>query len=158
MPLLDIAPGDLVDIAVAGLLFWGLVVWTRRVHARMALLGLAFLAAFYLLARQFDLQLTAWIFQGFFAVLVVLLVVVFQDDLRRLFEQIAAVGLRRQPSRPGEGSLGVLVRSLRRLAEQRRGALVVLPGRLRGPTHSASSTPRTSGCHARSAHVGPSCP
>ena len=80
MPLLDIAPTDLIDIAVVGLLLWGLVIWTRRVHARMALIGLAFLGGFYLLARQFELQLTAWIFQGFFAVLVVLLVVVFQDD------------------------------------------------------------------------------
>ena len=126
---MEIAPNDLVDVVVVGCLLWGLVVWTRRVHARMALLGLAFLGVFYLIARQFDLQLTAWIFQGFFAVLVVLLVVVFQDDLRRLFEQIAAVGLRRQASRPGEGSLAVLVRSMHRLAEKRRGALVVLPGR-----------------------------
>jgi DNA integrity scanning protein DisA with diadenylate cyclase activity len=81
------------------------------------------------MARQFELQLTAWIFQGFFAVLVVLLVVVFQDDLRRLFEQIAALGLRRKASRPGEGSLAVLVRGLHLLAKKRRGALIVLPGR-----------------------------
>ena len=129
MPLLNIAPTDLIDIAVVGLLLWGLVIWTRRVHARMALIGLAFLGGFYLLARQFELLLTAWIFQGFFAVLVVLLVVVFQDDLRRLFEQIAALGLRRKASRPESGSLGVLVRGLRQLADKRRGALVVLPGR-----------------------------
>ena len=129
MPLLDIAPTDLADIAVVGLLLWGLVTWTRRVHARMALIGLAFLGGFYLLARQFELQLTAWIFQGFFAVLVVLLLVVFQDDLRRLFEQIAALGLRRKASRPGGGSLAVLIRGMHQLAEKRRGALVVLPGR-----------------------------
>ena len=129
MPLLDIAPTDLVDIAVVGLLLWGLVAWTRRVHARMALIGLAFWGGFYLLARQFELQLMAWIFQGFFAVLVVLLVVVFQDDLRRLFEQIAALGLRRKASRPGSGSLAVLIRGMHQLAEKRRGALVVLPGR-----------------------------
>ena len=128
MPLIDIALTDLIDIAVFGLLLWGLVAWTRRMHARMALLGLAFLVAFYLLARQFGLQLTAWIFQGFFAVLVVLVVVVFQEDLRRLFEQIAALGLRRRGSMPGVGSLGVLIRGLRQLALKRRGALVVLPG------------------------------
>ena len=129
MPLLDIAPTDLVDIAVVGLLLWGLVAWTRRMHARMALLGLAFLGVFYLIARQFELQLTAWIFQGFSAVLVILLVVVFQDDLRRLFEQIAALGLNRRASRPESGSLAVLIRGLNQLAKARRGALVVLPGR-----------------------------
>ena len=129
MPGLEIAFADFVDIVVVGGLFWGLLAWTRRMHARMALVGLAFLGAFYLLARQFELQLTAWIFQGFFAVLVVLLVVVFQDDLRRLFEQIAALGLGRRVSRPRGGSLAVLVRAMHQLAAKRRGALVVLPGR-----------------------------
>ena len=128
-PLLDIAPTDLVDIAVVGLLFWGLIAWTRRVHTRMALLGLAFLSVFYLIAQQFRLQLTVWIFQGFFAVLVLVLVVVFQDDLRRLFEQIATLGLRRKAPRPDPSSLGTLTRGLYQLAAKRRGALVVLPGR-----------------------------
>ena len=128
-PLLHIAPTDLVDIAVVGLLLWGLVAWTRRVHTRMALLGLAFLGVFYLIAQQFELQLTAWIFQGFFAVLVVVVVVVFQDDLRRLFEQIATLGLRRKAPRPDPSNLAALIRGLRQLAAKRRGALVVLPGR-----------------------------
>ena len=128
-PLLHIAPTDIVDIAVVGLLLWGLVAWTRRVHTRMALLGLAFLGVFYLIAQQFELQLTAWIFQGFFAVLVVVVVVVFQDDLRRLFEQIATLGLRRKAPRPDPSNLAALIRGLRQLAAKRRGALVVLPGR-----------------------------
>ena len=128
-PLLHIAPTDLVDIAVVGLLLWGLVAWTRRVHTRMALLGLAFLGVFYLIAQQFELQLTAWIFQGFFAVLVVVVVVVFQDDLRRLFEQIATLGLRRKAPRPDPSNLAALIRGLRQLATKKRGALVVLPGR-----------------------------
>ena len=130
-PLLDIAPTDLVDIAIVGLLLWGLVVWTRR--ARMALLGLAFLGVFYhLIAQQFKLQLTTWILQGFFAALVVVVVVVFQNDLRRLFEQfgqIATLGLRRKAPRPDRFSLGALIRGVHQLAAKKRGALVVLPGR-----------------------------
>ena len=74
---------------------------------RMALLGLAFLSVFYhLIVQQFRLQLTDWIFQGFFGAVVVVLVVVFQDDLRRLFEQIATLGLRRKAPRPDPSSLG----------------------------------------------------
>ncbi len=127
-PLLNIAPTDLIDIAVVALLLWGLVVWTRR--ARMALFGLAFLGIFYhLIAQQFKLQITTWIFQGFFAALVVVVVVVFQDDLRRLFEQIATLSLRRKAPRPDPSSLATLTRGLYQLAAKRRGALVVLPGR-----------------------------
>ena len=96
----------------------------------MALLGLAFWGVFYhLIAQQFKLQLTTWIFQGFFAALVVVVVVVFQDDLRRLFEQIATLSLRRKAPRPDPSSLGTLTRGLYQLAAKRRGALVVLPGR-----------------------------
>ena len=132
MTLLNIAPTDLVDIAVVGLLLWGLIAWTRRVHTRMALLGLAFLSVFYLVAQQFKLQLTTWILQGFFAALVVVVVVVFQNDLRRLFEQfgqIATLGLRRKAPRPDRFSLGALIRGVHQLAAKKRGALVVLPGR-----------------------------
>ncbi|MDP6173796.1 MAG: diadenylate cyclase [Rhodospirillales bacterium] len=120
---------EIADVAVVGLLLWALMAWARRVHAGLALLGLAFLAGFYLVALQLELQLTAWFFQGFFAVLVVLLVVVFQDDLRRLFEQIAVLGLRRRPARTPVDGVAVLVRTLLQLAARRTGALLVFPGR-----------------------------
>jgi len=120
---------DLLDIAVAAVLFWGILLWLRRTKALFAFLGLAILAAVYLLARQAQLNLTAWIFQGFSAVLLILIVVVFQDDLRRLLEQIGAWGAGRRQPPPTSGVASVLVRTLERLAHERAGALLVLPGR-----------------------------
>jgi diadenylate cyclase len=127
--LLEVGWADIADVVVVGLLLWALMAWARRVHAGLALLGLAFLGGFYLVALQLELQLTAWFFQGFFAVLVVLLVVVFQDDLRRLFEQIAVLGLRRRPARTPIDGVTTLVHSLLQLADRHTGALLVLPGR-----------------------------
>lgn len=120
---------DLVDICVVGLLIWGAIAWARRVHAILALVGLLFIWLFYLAAMQLALQLTAWFFQGFFAALVIFLVVVFQDDLRRLFERIAVLGLRRQNPPLDAQRTAVLIRALQQLAQRRWGALVVLPGR-----------------------------
>ena len=127
--LLEIGFADVIDVAVVGLMLWALIAWSRRVRANLALLGLAFLGAFYLIALQLDLRLTAWLFQGFFAVVVILLVVVFQDDLRRLFEQIAVLGLRRRPVRSNVFGVAAIVRSLLQLARTRTGALLVFPGR-----------------------------
>ncbi len=127
--LLEIGWGELADVGVVSLLLWALMAWARRVHASLALLGLAFLGVFYLLALQLELQLTAWFFQGFFAVVVILLVVVFQDDLRRLFEQIAVLGLRRRPARTRTDGIATLAGALLRLARAQIGALVVVPGR-----------------------------
>ncbi|MFT5086151.1 MAG: diadenylate cyclase [Candidatus Latescibacterota bacterium] len=120
---------DLIDVAVVGLLLWGAIAWARRVHAILALVGLSFLGLFYVAALQLELQLTAWFFQGFFAVLVIFLVVVFQDDLRRLFERIAVLGLRRRPALADPSRTAILVRTVQELARRRWGALVVLPGR-----------------------------
>lgn len=127
--LLNIHLKDFVDICVVGLLIWGAIAWARRVHAILALVGLLFLWLFYLAALQLELQLTAWFFQGFFAALVIFLVVVFQDDLRRLFERIAVLGLRRQMPKPDAGRTAVLVRALQQLVKRRWGALIVIPGR-----------------------------
>lgn len=128
-PQLFITLRDLVDIAVASLLFWGAIWWLRRTRALPAFLGLSILAAVYLAAELLQLHLTAWIFQGFAAVLLVLVVVVFQDDLRRLLEQIGKWGLRRPPVAAASGGADILVRTLARLAHRKIGALVVIQGK-----------------------------
>ena len=140
-PLTQIHWIDVLDVTLVGLLLWILISWSRRVHAGLALLGMAILGILYLLALQFDLQLTVWLFKGFFAVLVILLVVIFQDDLRRLFERIAVLGLRRRPGHTRTSSAAIVGHVLTKLARQRIGALVVLPGREPYERHINGGTP-----------------
>jgi uncharacterized protein (TIGR00159 family) len=128
--LRDVGFLDLIDIGVVAVLTWVALRLVRRTRARPALLGLATLGAIYLVARQLGLGLTAAIFQAFFAVLVLVLVVVFQDDLRRIFEQVGAwVVSRRRGEEPGGGHVDALVRAVARLAATKTGALIVVPGR-----------------------------
>lgn len=127
--LRDIGLLDLIDIGVVAALAWVGLRLVRRTRARPALLGLATLGAIYLAARQLGLGLTAAIFQAFFAVLVLVLVVVFQDDLRRIFEQVGAWVSRRRVEEPSGGLGEVLVRAVEQLASTRTGALIVVPGR-----------------------------
>jgi uncharacterized protein (TIGR00159 family) len=127
--LRDIGLLDLADIAVVAVLAWVGLRLVRRTRARPALLGLGTLGAIYLAARQLGLQLTAAIFQAFFAVLVLVLVVVFQDDLRRIFEQVGAWVSRRRGEEPSGGPGDALVRTVEQLAAARTGALIVVPGR-----------------------------
>jgi uncharacterized protein (TIGR00159 family) len=127
--LRDVGLLDVVDIGVVAVLAWLGLRLVRRTRARPALLGLATLGAIYLAARQLGLGLTAAIFQAFFAVLVLILVVVFQDDLRRIFEQVGAWVSRRRGEEPTGGPNDVLVRSAEQLAAARTGALIVVPGR-----------------------------
>jgi uncharacterized protein (TIGR00159 family) len=127
--LSQLAFRDLVDVAIVALLLWAMLVWLRGTRARLALVGLGIVLGLYLLAQQIELQLTVWLFQGFFAVVVLVMIVVFQDDLRRLFERIAVTGLRPRRARPGPWAVGVVSRAVEILARNRVGALVVVPGR-----------------------------
>jgi uncharacterized protein (TIGR00159 family) len=119
---------ELTDIIVATLLIWGSLLWLKRSRAFFAFLGLAILSAVYLVARRLHLDLTAWIFQGFSAVVLILIVVVFQEDLRRLLERIGAWGAGHRVRGPASDTANVLVHAVARLAETRAGAILVLPG------------------------------
>lgn len=127
MPGVDFSVTDLVDVVIVAGILWAGLVWLRRTRARLALLGMGMIGAVYLVARSLDLALTAWLLQGFFAVFVIVLVVVFQEDLRRLFEQIAVWGLRRRVAASPPDAIDAVVRACRRLAETRQGALIVIP-------------------------------
>jgi DNA integrity scanning protein DisA with diadenylate cyclase activity len=122
-------PADVVDVLLVAALLWLGIAGLRTSRARLALLGLAAVGALFGVARAFELQLTTLLLQGFFAVTAVMLVVVFQDDLRRLFEGIALRVLRRAAPVLPEDAERVLVRIAFRLAAARIGGLFVLPGR-----------------------------
>jgi diadenylate cyclase len=119
---------DIADMVMVAALLWSAMVLLRRTRARVALTGLAILGVVYLFARQLGLRVTAGILQGFFAVLVIVVVVVFQEDLRRFFEQIGSWGLRRRPQTLRTGMTDLIVRAVVQLAATRTGALLVIPG------------------------------
>jgi len=120
---------DVVDLLIVWGLVWAGIGWLRTAPARLALAGLAIFAVFYLLARQLGLVLTTWILQGFAAVSVLIAVVVFQDELRRLFERVATLWVPRRPRTEDVALVDVLARTLAQLTDKRRGALIVIPGR-----------------------------
>jgi diadenylate cyclase len=120
---------ELLDVVLTAAFIYGVLVWLRHTRAQLALFGAVTLGVAYLLARQVGLALTAWALQGLIVAAAVLLVVVFQADLRRGLERVAlpVLGRRRQVA-PAEAQEAV-VRATIELAAARRGALIVLPGR-----------------------------
>ncbi|MEZ4334542.1 MAG: diadenylate cyclase [Myxococcota bacterium] len=120
---------DLLDIAIVACLLWVLIAWVREARARIALGGVFAIALLFWLARWLDLRLTTSLLQGFIAVAALVLVVVFQDDLRRLFERITVLVMRHSTPRPSADFLDELAGLAFSLAHRRIGALFVLPGR-----------------------------
>ncbi len=120
---------DVLDLLVVWGLIWLAISWLHGSRARLALIGLGALLATYLVARQLGMTVTTLILQGFVTVSVLIGVIVFQEDLRSLFERIAALGLRQRTPATGQDLVDRLVRTLAQLVRDRHGALIVLPGR-----------------------------
>jgi uncharacterized protein (TIGR00159 family) len=120
---------DLVDILLVATLVYTAVVWIRRTQAGFVAIGLFVLAALYVVAEALDLQLTTAIFRSVFAISVVLIVVLFQEELRQLFERLGVWSVRRGRHPPLRSlPADILVETCTDFARQRIGALVVLPG------------------------------
>lgn len=121
---------EVLDIALVAVAFYVAIVWLRTAKAGRATLGALTIGAIYLAALELRLQLTAWIFQGLLAVFVLALVVVLQNDFRRLFERASKWSWRRGRGRSrGAEVAEAISRTVFEMAEKRCGALVVLPGR-----------------------------
>lgn len=119
---------EIVDLLVVWLLAWAAISWLRSTSARVGLAGLGILLGLYLIAQQLGLTLTTWILQGFAAVAVLIGVVVFQQELRRLFEQLATFWVGGRSFLTGPGTVDVLTRTIASLVDRHWGALIVIPG------------------------------
>ena len=136
-----------MEISSLTVLFRGVIGWKAVVDIVLIAAGLFFLyhtllrlgtwrivagimlAAFlFLIANFLDLKGLEWIFGNFSQVAVIALVVIFQPELRKIFERAASV--RRFEIRDAGAELShMIMDSLIKLAAQRRGAIVVLPGK-----------------------------
>lgn len=121
---------DAVDIVLIALILYAAIIWFRETTSRRMLVGVVVLACIYFAARNFELYLTSQLLHAGFTVVLIVLVVVFQEDLRRAFERIASLGTLEvfQRSPLASFDADVLVEVAFDLATKRRGALIVLPG------------------------------
>jgi uncharacterized protein (TIGR00159 family) len=133
---------EIIDLILVACLLYAGIVWAQRTRAVFVARGILTLGVFYLLARYLDLQITAWIFQGFFAVFLIMIVVIFQEELRQIFERIAVWSLTGNSlSRLRTPTVDILVGTAADLAKNRIGALIVLRGKNPLERHISGGVP-----------------
>ena len=123
---------DILDIAIISVMISALLIWFKDRASRFVFLGITLLGAVYLLARFFQLYLTTVALQGFFTILLFVLVVIFQEDLRRFFERLAMLGRFRKrffAVAAFNESAEIIAQTAADLAHKRVGALIVLQGK-----------------------------
>ncbi len=120
---------DILDVVLVGVLIYALLVWFKQAKAAVVAKGMLIVTAIYMLASASGMMMTTSIFHALFAILLVALVVIFQEELRSTFERIAVWGLSGGKSLLTDSEdPDELVQTLWDISRERIGALVVLRG------------------------------
>lgn len=118
----------LIDITLmaAGLYF--LYRTLQRLGTWAIAAGILIAMVVYLVATLLDLKGIEWLFGNLSQVAVIALIIIFQPELRKIFERAASVHRSRQID-SGDEFIAILDNALWKLTEKRQGAIVVLPGK-----------------------------
>jgi diadenylate cyclase len=131
MPILSIIADlrfqDVLDILFLCVVAYHLFLWFRGTKALKALVGLLVLGITFTVARTWGLFLTTWVFQILWQVLVLLLIILFQSEIRQALERVnplQALGFRKQ-GQPGKW-VQTLSEVAFQMAKRRIGALLIV--------------------------------
>ena len=117
---------DIADISIMTFLLYQLYSWFRGTRAFQVLLGLGIVTLIYFATRFLDLYMTSWVLQELGTVLIILIIVVFQTEIRQTlyrFSLLRHILDSRQNSQHSQ--FQDIAEALFRMAANKTGALIV---------------------------------
>ncbi len=119
---------NLLDIFIIAALIYSLYMWLKGTRAYHILIGLGGLGIFYGIANWSGLLLTSQILQYLLGVILLLIIVVFQPEIRQLLERVSPLVIFRLQSSPiSRRILKEITEACFELSEKRIGGLLVFP-------------------------------
>jgi len=133
---------DFIDIIIVATMFYYILLWLQGTRAIPLIRGVILVLLIYLAGRMLDLYTINWLFDKFVAVVAVMLVILFQPELRRTLERfgrgrlLGTLGF--TPTPHGSYYVRNIVRAVEQLSETKIGAIILLE-RLSGLTEYLES-------------------
>ena len=123
---------DILDIVIITFIFYRLYLWLRRKRALRMIIAILALPFFYLVAQWFDLPLTVWGFKNLWAVILFVVIVIFQQEIRTALASITLPSFilgKSEIEKLTSKHLDRIVEAAFKLGEKRIGGLIVLQRR-----------------------------
>lgn len=130
MRLIEIFKGfsfiDTIDILLVALVVYQIILIIRGTRAFQILIGLAFIFLVYLVSRSLEFNTLHWILDRFLGSIILVIVVLFQADIRRALARFGKNPFAVTSYEAGEEFVDELVRSVNALVHRRIGAIIVV--------------------------------
>jgi uncharacterized protein (TIGR00159 family) len=118
---------DLLDVTIVAFIVYRVLLLIKGTRAMQMLTGLGIMAIGFFLSSALELFTTHWLLSHFFDYLVLIVIVLFQDDLRRALTNVGKNPFFSSASSEAErANVDEIARAATRLARERIGGLIVL--------------------------------
>lgn len=116
---------DLLDIALVTALFYRIIVMVKDTRAVSAIYGLLLLVVAYFVSRELGLYTLGWLLESFFGSLFLVIIVLFQRDIRQALTDMGARSFFRKKT-TADDALNEIIGAALYLAQRKIGALIVI--------------------------------
>lgn len=116
---------DVVDILVVAFVIHQLISIIRGTRSVQMVVGIGILTIVYFLASVLDLTTLEWVMQTFLSSILLIIIIVFQQDIRRALTQVGKSPFHKSTDSTDK-ELEEIIRTLFYLAKRRIGALIVI--------------------------------
>ena len=118
---------DTLDILIVSFIIYRIILLIKGTRAVQMLKGFAVIFLFYLLAEKAELVILHWILTNFLSSLILIIIVIFQHDIRRALAHVGTVPFFSSVETVDEEAvLDELLKAAMSLANKKIGALMVL--------------------------------
>lgn len=120
---------DIADILIMTFLLYQMYSWFRGTRAIQVLLGLGVVTLIYFATRFLDLYMTSWVLQELGTVVIILIIVVFQTEIRQALYRFSLLRhILDSREETQHSQFQEIAETLFRMAANKTGALVVFQG------------------------------
>lgn len=118
---------DILDVLLLFLTIYWILNLIRGTRTSSILLGLTILLGAYIIAEYFNLVAFAWVMENLLSSAVIIVVVLFQADIRNALARLGLFTVRRenQPSSNKEQTISIVVQAAEVLSKKRIGGAIV---------------------------------
>lgn len=118
---------DLLDVGIVAFIVYRILLLIRGTRAMQMLTGLGILGVGFLISSTLELFTTHWLLSYFFDYLILIVIVLFQDDLRRALTHVGKNPFFSTASAEEEREMvDEIARAATQMAKERMGALIVI--------------------------------
>jgi diadenylate cyclase len=117
---------DVIDILFVAVVVYQIILIIRGTRAIQILFGLAFIFVLYLVSGSLELNTLHWVLDQFLGSIILVIVVLFQADIRRALARFGKYPFASTHYEAGEEFVDELVRSINALVHRRIGAILVI--------------------------------